>query len=87
MQNMTFDLIDENLKECWGLYKEYLEEFRKNNYSDAKADDFIDWCMNSLYKCPDCGEIVLLDWQAHLFETYNTDCVCDDCLEANGYYE
>ena len=76
-----------NVKDCWELYEAYKEEFRKENYSDASYDDFENWCLNELYECPNCGEIVLKDEQLHLNEPYNCDNVCDECIEVNGYYE
>lgn len=76
-----------NVKDCWELYEAYKEEFRKENYSDASYDDFENWCLNELYECPNCGEIVLKDEQSHLNEPYNCDNVCDECIEVNGYYE
>ena len=84
---MNFDSIDRNLKECWELYKEYLEEFRKTHYSDAIPMDFVDYCSDELYECPNCGEIVIKDDQEKLYYDFNSDDVCDDCIECGGYYE
>lgn len=81
------DIIDKNLKECWELYRDYLEEFRKKNYSDAIPEDFIEWCEDELYECPNCGQVVIKDSQEKLNSDYNSDKVCDDCIECGGYYD
>lgn len=85
--NANYEIVDKNLEECWEYYKEYRETFRKNNYSDAEPQDFLDWCYEELYECPNCGVIVLKDEQGHMNESYNCDNVCDECIEVNGYYE
>ena len=81
------DIIDKNLKECWELYKDYLEEFRKRNYSDAIPEDFVEWCEDELYDCPNCGQVVIKDNQERLNDDLNSDKVCDDCIECGGYYD
>lgn len=85
--NANYEIVDRNLKECWDYYKEYREEFRKNNYSDKEPQDFLDWCYEELYECPNCGEIVLKDDQTRMCDPLNADNVCDDCIENGGYYE
>lgn len=85
--NANYEIVDRNLKECWEYYKEYREEFRKNNYSDKEPQDFLDWCYEELYECPNCGEIVLKDDQTRMCDPFNADNVCDDCIENGGYYE
>ena len=81
------DIIDRNLKECWELYRNYLEEFRKKNYSDAIPEDFVEWCEDELYECPNCGQVVIKDSQERLNSDFNSDKVCDDCIECGGYYD
>lgn len=81
------DIIDKNLKECWEYYKDYLEEFRKKNYSDAIPKDFVEWCEDELYVCPNCGQVVIKDNQDKLDSDFNSDKVCDDCIEWGGYYD
>lgn len=85
--NVNYEIVDRNLKECWDYYKEYREEFRKNNYSDKEPQDFLDWCYEELYECHNCGEIVLKDEQTRMCDPLNPDNVCDDCIENGGYYE
>ena len=76
----------DNVKRCWELYEIYMEEYRKTHYSDnVDYDDFVDWCENELYECPNCGEIVRKDEQEHLFINGNYDGVCDDCIEELDY--
>ena len=77
----------DNVKECWELYENYIDEFYKENYSDASYEDFVTWCENELGECPNCGAIVWKDKQEHLIDSFNTDQVCDDCIESYGYYE
>ena len=78
----------DNVKECWELYEIYMEEYRKTHYSDdINYDDFVDWCENELYQCPSCGNVVLKDEQTQMCKPYNSDNVCDDCIENGGYYE
>lgn len=85
--NANYEIVDRNLKECWEYYKEYRENFFKENYSDTKIQDFLDWCYDNLYECPNCGDIVLLDEQTRMCDPLNPDNVCDDCIENGGYYE
>ena len=82
---MNIDIIDRYLKECWEFYKDYLEEFRKAHFSDAIPMDFIEYCEEELYQCPNCGEIVIKDNQERLHNDLNPDKVCDWCVE-DGYY-
>ena len=77
----------DNVKECWELYEQYIEEFQKEHYSDVSYDEFVNWCENELGECPSCGTIVWKDKQEHLIDNFNTDQVCDDCIESCGYYE
>ena len=77
----------DNVKECWELYEQYIEEFQKEHYSDVSYDEFVNWCENELGECPSCGQIVWKDEQEHLLDELNTDQVCDDCIESCGYYE
>lgn len=78
----------DNVKECWELYEDYMEEYRKEHYSDdTNYDEFVNWCENELGECPNCGAIVRKDEQELLWEDWNTDQVCDDCIESCGYYE
>lgn len=81
------DIIDKNLKNCWEYYKDYLEEFRERHYSDAIPKDFVEWCEDELYECPNCGQVVIKDNQYKLNSDFNSDKVCDDCIECGGYYE
>lgn len=85
--NANYEIVGKNLKECWEYYKEYRETFRKNNYSDIEPQDFLDWCYEELYECPNCGCIVLKDEQTRMCDPFNSDNVCDDCIENGGYYE
>ena len=85
--NANFDIVNKNLKECWEYYKEYRETFRKNNYSDREPQDFLEWCYEELYECPNCSCVVLKDEQLRMHEPLNPDNVCDDCIENGGYYE
>jgi len=84
---MNIEIIDKNLKDCWEYYKDYLEKFRKTHYSDAIHKDFIEWCEEELYQCPNCGMVVIKDEQMRLYDDYNCDNVCDDCIEEGGYYD
>ena len=83
--NASYEIVDKNLKECWEYYKEYRQEFAKTHYSDAQPQDFLDWCYEELYECPNCREVVLIDEQLHLNEPYNCDNVCDYCIEELDY--
>lgn len=85
--NANYEIVKKNLKECWSYYVEYREKFRKENYSDAEAQDFLDWCYEELYECPCCKEVVLKDEQTRMFDPFNSDNVCDGCIEDGGYYE
>lgn len=81
-----FKVTINNVKECWKYYEEYMEDYRKNHYSDdTNYDEFVNWCENELMECPNCGEIVLKDEQDHLNETYNPENVCNYCIEELGY--
>jgi len=78
----------DNVKECWGYYETYMEEYRKTHYSDdTNYDEFVDWCYENLYQCPNCDCIVLKDDQTRMYDPFNSDNVCDDCIENGGYYE
>lgn len=88
MKNIEVNI--DNVKECWKLYEDYMEEYRKEHYSDdTNYDEFVNWCENELGECPNCGQIVWKDKQEHLSNERNaeTDNVCDDCIESYGYYE
>ena len=85
--DVNYEIVNENLQECWEYYYEYRENFFKENYSDTKIQDFLDWCFDNLYQCPNCGDIVLKDEQSRLWDQLNADNVCDDCIECGGYYE
>lgn len=85
--NANFDIVDKNLKECWEYYKEYRDNFIKTHYSNAEVQDFLDWCYEELYQCPNCECVVLKDDQLRMHEPLNPDNVCDDCIENGGYYE
>lgn len=88
MENKEFKVNENNVLECWKYYEEYMEEYRKTHYSDdTNYDEFVNWCENELMECPNCNEIVKKDDQELLWETFNTDQVCDWCIESNGYYE
>lgn len=83
-------IVDENnVIECFKFYEEYKENERKTNpeCEDASYDDFVDWSLNNLYQCPNCKEIVLESEQTHLDEPYNSDSVCDECIENLDYYD
>ena len=83
-------VVDENnVMDCFRFYEEWKENERKINKDccDANYNEFVDWCADNLYKCPNCDEIVLIEDQCHLNEPYNCDSVCDECIDANGYYE
>lgn len=82
---MTMELIDRNLKECWELYTTYVEKFKKENYSNQKPMDFVDFCEDELTICPNCGEVVLKDDIPT--NAYNCDEVCVYCIRDDGYYE
>lgn len=83
-----FEVNVDNVQECWKLYEEYMEEYRKTHYSDdVSYDDFVYWCENELMECPNCGHIVLIDNQNNLRNDGNSDKVCDDCIMELAYYE
>lgn len=82
-----FEVTKDNIKECYEYYEAYKEEFNKTHYSDAVCEEFIAWSEENLMKCPNCGEIVLKDEQEHLYQAYNSDNVCDWCIENLEYYE
>ena len=84
---VDFNIIDKNLDECWSFYKDYLNECKKKYFSDYKAADFIVWCEEELWLCPNCHEVVVKDDQGKLWNDSNTDHVCDACIEELGYYE
>lgn len=79
------EVTEENVKECWKYYEEYKEEFRQTHYSDASYEDFENWCEDNLIECPNCGAIVLKDEQEWLSHPTNSEEVCDECIEVNGY--
>ena len=78
---------EDNVLECWKLYEQYVDEFHKEHYSDASYEDFVTWCEDELGECSNCGQIVWKEKQEHLIDGFNTDEVCDDCIESYGYYE
>lgn len=86
--DVNFELIDKNLITCWEHYKDYRFEFRRNHYEEEIEDDFIDWCINNLYYCENCGNILVKDDECtRLYEPLNSDNVCDYCIEEGGYYD
>ena len=85
MKIIEFEEIDNNLKECWEFYKDYVEDFKKNHYSDEIPEDFISWCEDNLTICPSCREVVLQDDIPT--NAYNCDEVCEYCIRQSGYYE
>lgn len=85
MKIISFEEIDDNLQECWEFYKDYVEDFKKNHYSDEIPEDFISWCEDNLTICPACCEIVLQDDIP--INAYNCDEVCEYCIRQSGYYE
>ena len=85
--NVNTEIINENLKECWSWYTDYLGQFTLTHYSDQKPMDFVEYCENELYQCPNCGQIVAIDEQFYDNEPFNCDNVCDDCIRELGYYE
>jgi hypothetical protein len=85
--NANLEIVNKNLKECWEYYMDYRKYFIQRYYSDVQPQDFLDWCYEELYECPNCGQIVLKDEQTHMHEPTNSDNVCDDCIENGGYYE
>lgn len=83
MENKEFEVNVDNVKECWKYYEEYMEEYRKTHYSDdVNYDEFVNWCENELFQCPNCDEILRKEDQEHLD---NLNGVCDQCI-INGYY-
>ena len=86
---MNFEVTVDNVQTCWKYYEDYMEEYRKNHYSDdTNYDEFINWCANELYKCPACGSILLKDEECtRLNEPFNSDAVCDYCIDEAGYYD
>lgn len=85
--NANYEIVNMNLNECWEYYKEYREEFIKENYSDVEPQDFLEWCYEELYECPNCYQVVKKDNQTRMHEPLNPDNVCDYCIEEGGYYE
>ena len=80
-----FKVNADNVKECWILYEQYIEEESKEHYSDATYQEFVDWCEENLMECVNCGEIVRKDEQEHLDLPDNPDNVCDWCMEELDY--
>ena len=85
--NANFEVVKKNLKECWEYYLDYREHFIKRYYSDVEPKDFLEWCYEELYQCPNCDCVVLKDDQLRMHEPLNPDNVCDDCIENGGYYD
>ena len=85
MKIIEFEEIDNNLKECWEFYKDYVKKKKKNHYSDEIPEDFISWCEDNLTICPACREVVLQD-DIDL-SPLNCDEVCIYCIRENGHYE
>lgn len=85
--NANFEIVNKNLQECWDYYMDYRNYFKKIFYSDKEPKDFLEWCYEELYECPNCGYVVLKDDQTNMHEPWNADNVCDDCIENGGYYE
>ena len=84
--NANFDIVNKNLKECWEYYVDYRKHFIQRYYSDVEPQDFLDWCYEELYECPNCNCVVLKDDQRYMHEPRNCDNVCDNCVE-DGYYD
>lgn len=80
-------ITKDNVKECWILYEEYLADYKKNHYSDDHDyEEFVSWCEENLYICPNCENIVLKDDQGWLDDPRNSEGVCDYCIE-DGFYD
>lgn len=78
----------DNVQTCWEYYEDYMNEYRKTHYSDDTSyEDFVDWCYEELYECPNCKEIVLKDEQMRMCDPNNADNVCDYCIEELDYYD
>ena len=84
-KEISIEVISENLQKCWDEYTYYVEKFKKENYSDQKPMDFVDFCENELTICSNCGEVVLKDEIPN--NAYNSDNVCEYCINEGGYYE
>lgn len=82
--NVNYDIVNDNLQECWEYYKEYRKYFIQRYYSDNEPQDFLKWCFEELYQCPNCEAIVLKDEQSWLNHPLNSENVCDECME-DGY--
>ena len=80
---VDYDVISNNLRECWEYYEDYRKYFIQRYYSDVAPQDFIEWCEDELYKCPNCERIIKKDDQERLD---NLNGVCDQCI-IDGYYE
>lgn len=75
----------ENVKELWELYEYYLDEFRKNNYSNIKPKHFENFVESEVTICSNCGRYVLVD-NIGTSELAMQDNICEECLEM-GYGE
>ena len=83
--NSPIQINKNNVMILWSIYEDYLEEFKKNNYSNQKPAYFEDYVQNEITMCHNCYEYRTLDEMGHS-ELALQDNICEYCME-NGYGE
>lgn len=79
-------ITQENVKDLWGLYEIYMQEYKKHCISFKEMtemlnfEDFVD-C--EVTQCSQCGEYILED-DLGSSELASQDNICQECME-NGY--
>ena len=77
------EINKENVEELWELYEDFVDDFRKNNYSDAVPKYFEDFVYDDVVQCQNCMEYKR-DKDMGTSELALQDEICDDCM-FNGY--
>lgn len=69
--------------EIFNNYMDYVEAFRKKNYSNIHPTQFEDYIYNDYFKCNNCNEWKQLDDKG-TSELALTDEICSECMQ-QGY--
>lgn len=70
----------ENVKELWELYECYLNEFRKNNYSNIEPSKFEHFVETDVTICSSCRRYVLIN-NIGTIESKMQSNICKNCIE------
>ena len=75
------------MKEIYTIeeYAKWLKENKKTS-TYKNLMEFKSECEDRIFTCPACSEEYVEEDLECLYDEYNTDGVCDQCI-INGYYE